>query len=130
MSTQIRVIRPLSVDKTEVTIYCFAPVGEERAARSKRLRQYEDFFNASGMATPDDLSEFNASHLGYKNHRIVRWSDVSRGAAHEIDGPDERAIALGLKPLRSGVKLEDEGIVLPQHSRWVELMTPAVGDAP
>lgn len=34
MSTQIRVIRPLSVDKTEVSIYCFAPVGEDRASRS------------------------------------------------------------------------------------------------
>tara|TARA_R110000850_G_scaffold202965_2_gene329016 strand:+ start:31258 stop:32619 length:1362 start_codon:yes stop_codon:yes gene_type:complete len=126
MSTQIRVIRPLSVDKTEVMIYCFAPVGEDRESRSKRLRQYEDFFNASGMATPDDLSEFNASHQGYKNHRIVRWSDVSRGAGHEIEGPDERATALGLKPLRSGVKLEDEGIVLPQHTRWTELMAAAI----
>lgn len=126
MSTQIRVIRPLTVDKTEVTIYCFAPVGEGRAERSKRLRQYEDFFNASGMATPDDLSEFNASHIGYRNHRIVRWSDVSRGAAHERDGGDERADALGLKPLRSGAKLEDEGIVLPQHERWAELMGPAL----
>lgn len=127
MSTQIRVIRPLSVDKTEVTIYCFAPVGEDRASRSKRLRQYEDFFNASGMATPDDLSEFNASHVGYKNHHIIRWSDISRGAAHEFDGPDERARALGLQPLRSGAKLEDEGIVLPQHERWAELMAPAIG---
>jgi len=129
MSTQIRVIRPLSVDKTEVTIYCFAPVGEARADRSKRLRQYEDFFNASGMATPDDLSEFNASHIGYKNHRIVKWSDVSRGAAHEKAGGDERAQALGINPLHSGSKLEDEGIVLPQHTRWAELMAPALEKA-
>lgn len=27
-STQIRVIRPIAVDKTEVTIWCFAPKGE------------------------------------------------------------------------------------------------------
>jgi len=125
MSTQIRVIRPLTVDKTEVTIYCFAAVGEDRASRSKRLRQYEDFFNASGMATPDDLSEFNASHVGYKNHHIIRFSECSRGAAHEIAGPDERANSLGLRPLYSGAKVEDEGVVLPQHTRWVELMGPA-----
>lgn len=126
MSTQIRVIRPLTVDKTEVTIYCFASVGEDRASRSKRLRQYEDFFNASGMATPDDLSEFNASHVGYKNHHVIRFSECSRGAAHEIAGPDERAKSLGLRPLHSGAKVEDEGVVLPQHTRWVELMAPAV----
>ena len=47
-STQIRVIRPMSVDKTEVTIYCFAPKGEADAERALRIRQYEDFFNVVG----------------------------------------------------------------------------------
>ena len=64
MGTQIRMFRPLSVDKTEVTIYCFAPVGEPALERTKRIRQYEDFFNASGMATPDDLTEFNETQKG------------------------------------------------------------------
>lgn len=63
MGTQIRMFRPLSVDRTEVTIYCFAPVGEAPELRAKRIRQYEDFFNASGMATPDDLTEFNESQV-------------------------------------------------------------------
>ena len=49
MGTQIRMFRPISVDKTEVTIYCFAPVSEAPVERAKRIRQYEDFFNASGM---------------------------------------------------------------------------------
>ncbi|SQC40969.1 2-chlorobenzoate 1,2-dioxygenase, alpha subunit [Klebsiella pneumoniae] len=48
-STQIRVIRPIAVDKTEVTIWCFAPKGESDQARALRIRQYEDFFNVSGM---------------------------------------------------------------------------------
>ena len=55
-SSQIRVLRPISVDKTEATIYCIAPKGEAPDARARRLRQYEDFFNATGMATPDDLA--------------------------------------------------------------------------
>jgi Ring hydroxylating alpha subunit (catalytic domain) len=54
-STQIRHYRPIAPDKTEVTIYCIAPKGESAEARAHRIRQYEDFFNASGMATPDDL---------------------------------------------------------------------------
>lgn len=54
-STQIRVVRPLAVDKTEVTIYCMAPIGESPQERATRIRQYEDFFNVSGMGTPDDL---------------------------------------------------------------------------
>ncbi|MDK8008834.1 benzoate 1,2-dioxygenase large subunit, partial [Escherichia coli] len=35
-STQIRVIRPIAVDKTEVTIWCFAPKGESDQARALR----------------------------------------------------------------------------------------------
>ncbi|PSJ19040.1 benzoate 1,2-dioxygenase large subunit, partial [Halomonas sp. ND22Bw] len=54
-STQIRVSRPLSGDKSEVTIYCFAPKGESAENRALRIRQYVDFFNVSGMGTPDDL---------------------------------------------------------------------------
>ena len=60
-STQIRHFRPIAPDKTEVTIYCIAPKGESAEARSNRIRQYEDFFNASGMATPDDLEEFRST---------------------------------------------------------------------
>ena len=122
MGTQIRVFRPISVDKTEVTIYCFGPVGEAPVERAKRIRQYEDFFNASGMATPDDLTEFNASQIGCKNYDVMRWSDMTRGAAHEVVGADTDAAALGIHPGSSGARVSDEGIFVAQHQRWLELM--------
>ena len=50
-SFQIRHVCPIAVDKTEVTIYCIAPKGESDKSRAHRIRQYEDFFNATGMAT-------------------------------------------------------------------------------
>jgi len=121
-SSQIRVFRPIAVDKTEVTIYCFAPKGEAPAARAHRIRQYEDFFNASGMATPDDLSEFSETQIGCNAHRAMRWSDMSRGMAHELEGPDDLAKELGINPAHSGAKIEDEGIFVAQHKRWLELM--------
>ena len=68
-SSQIRTYRPIAVDKTEVTIYCIAPKGEGPEARARRIRQYEDFFNASGMATPDDLEEFRACQMSYMGQR-------------------------------------------------------------
>ncbi|PRF65886.1 benzoate 1,2-dioxygenase large subunit [Burkholderia multivorans] len=105
MSTQIRMFRPISVDKTEVTIYCFAPLGEAPAERAKRIRQYEDFFNVSGMATPDDLTEFNETQKGCSSHSVVRWSDMSRGMSHELSGPDDLATGLGIHPRSSGTKL-------------------------
>ncbi len=119
--SQIRVLRPLSVDKTEVTIYCIAPVGEEPAARARRIRQYEDFFNASGMATPDDLEEFRACQAGY-NGIALEWNDMSRGAKHWVQGPDAVADEIGLKPKLSCIKTEDEGLYLSQHEHWLQEM--------
>jgi benzoate/toluate 1,2-dioxygenase alpha subunit len=120
-SSQIRQYRPIAVDKTEVTIYCIAPRGESAEARTRRIRQYEDFFNASGMATPDDLEEFRACQIGYMGKAAV-WNDLSRGAKHWIDGPDEGARAIGLGPLLSGAKTEDEGLFAVQHRYWMETM--------
>jgi benzoate/toluate 1,2-dioxygenase alpha subunit len=45
-------------------------VGEAPEKRAYRLRQYEDFLNASGMATPDDLEEFRATQSGYDAHSM------------------------------------------------------------
>lgn len=126
MSTQIRVIRPISVDKTEVTIYCFAPKGEGRETRSHRIRQYEDFFNASGMATPDDTEEFRATQRSYAGAAHARWNDLTRGATHWIEGPDEEAERLGINPLMSGARTEDEGLFVIQHRNWSERMRQAI----
>lgn len=124
-STQIRVVRPISVDKTEVTIYCFAPKGESAADRTLRIRQYEDFFNVSGMGTPDDLEEFRACQTGYAGADDL-WNDLSRGAVHWIDGPDENALAVGLKPILSGDRSEDEGLFVRQHDYWAQALIAGI----
>jgi benzoate/toluate 1,2-dioxygenase alpha subunit len=124
-STQIRMWRPLSVNRTEVTIYCFAPVGEPPDSRARRIRQYEDFFNASGMATPDDLEEFRSAQCGYEA-RAAEWNDICRGAVHWVPGADENARKIGLAPLLSGAKTEDEGLFLMQHRYWMESLLKAV----
>lgn len=124
-STQIRVLRPISVDKTEVTIFCWAPKGESAEQRAKRIRQYEDFFNVSGMGTPDDLEEFRACQQGYYATGL-QWNDMSRGATHWIEGADETAVKAGFKPLLSGAKPEDEGLYVTHHQHWVEEMLRAV----
>ena len=124
-SSQIRVAKPLSVDKTEVTIYCIAPKGESAEARASRIRQYEDFFNVSGMATPDDLEEFRACQQGFQG-RSMPWNDMSRGARHWVQGPDEAARQIDLQPVLSGVRSEDEGLYVIQHRYWQETMRQAV----
>jgi len=125
-SSQIRHFRPISVDKTEVTIYCYAPKGESAEARERRIRQYEDFFNASGMATPDDLEEFRSCQEGFKAGALP-WNDLCRGAEHWIQGQDEDARALDIHPVLSGAKSEDEGLYTIQHRYWIDALTEAVG---
>ncbi len=124
-STQIRVVRPIDVNRTEVTIYCFAPKGESEAERTLRIRQYEDFFNVSGMGTPDDLEEFRSCQQAYDGAGEL-WNDLSRGANHWIAGPDENARALGLEPLLSGNRSEDEGLFVQQHGYWARTLIAAL----
>ncbi|MCI4662481.1 MAG: benzoate 1,2-dioxygenase large subunit [Neomegalonema sp.] len=125
-SSQLRVFRPIDVNKTEVTIYCIAPKGEDQAARTRRIRQYEDFFNASGMATPDDTEEFRATQRGYAGSAHAPWNDLTRGATQWIQGPDDEAKAIGLEPILSGARTEDEGLFVIQHKQWTERMAKAV----
>ena len=124
-SSQLRIARPISVDKTEVTIYCIAPKGESAEARAHRIRQYEDFFNVSGMATPDDLEEFRACQEGFQA-RALPWNDMSRGAKHWIEGADDAAKEIQLQPLMSGARAEDEGLFVLQHRHWLASMKKAI----
>lgn len=109
-----------------MTIYCIAPKGESAESRANRIRQYEDFFNATGMATPDDLEEFRSCQKTYLAS-AAPWNDMSRGATHILNGPDEVAQDLGMtKVLSSGVKTEDEGLYPIQHGYWLEAMREAI----
>ncbi|MDO6415309.1 Rieske 2Fe-2S domain-containing protein [Sphingomonas sp. BIUV-7] len=124
-STQIRVVRPISVNQTEVTIYCFAPKNEAASERALRIRQYEDFFNVSGMGTPDDLEEFRACQVAYEGAGDL-WNDLSRGAGHWLPGPDDNARAQGLEPRLSGSRSEDEGLFVRQHEYWARALLAAI----
>ena len=77
------------------------------------------------MATPDDLEEFRACQMSYLG-RAGHWNDLSRGAAHWIQGADEAANSIGLKPLMSGLRTEDEGLFVVQHEYWQEALQRAL----
>jgi len=72
---QVRINRPLAPDKTEITTYCVAPKGESKTARVRRLRQYEEFYNPSGLATPDDMAAA-ISFLLSSDARYVNGHDL------------------------------------------------------
>ena len=124
-STQIRIIQPISVDETEVTTYCIAPVGESDEARALRIRQYEDFFNASGMATPDDLTEFNNCQLAFAAGE-GRMNDMSRGATRWEKGAGRFGVGLGVDAVLSSPAVADEGLYVAIHDEWIARMNSAI----
>ena len=111
---QVRVNRPVSARRTEVTTYCVAPKGESRAARQVRIRQYEEFFNPSGLATPDDTAIFEFIQEGQKG-RAVDWNlGYLRGMSGLGETPIDEARELGLSPLTSivgSLALGDETVL-------------------
>ncbi len=125
MSSQIRLIRPISVDLTEVVTWCIAPKGEPADARERRIRQYEDFFNASGMATPDDMAEFRNCQMGYAAS-AVPFSDLSRGQQRWVQGANETARRFDLDPVLSSSQTADEGVYVAILDQWRERMMRAV----
>ncbi|WP_142850254.1 Rieske 2Fe-2S domain-containing protein [Telmatospirillum sp. J64-1] len=121
-STQIRVFRPLDVDRTLVSVYCIAPKGESPEARAARLRKFEDFYMVTGMATPDDLAALEDCESGAKATG-ARWNDMTRGLATMTEGPDEVAAELGAKPVTSNSCWDFETLYHGFYRRWSELMT-------
>lgn len=127
-SMQLRIIRPLAVDRTEMKIYCLAPVGEPAAAREHRLRQYEDFFNVTGMATPDDTATYEDCQTGYRATNVELQQGYSRGLNAVRRGADDYAREIGVRPETSifgPSSLADETVFHAGYREWLRLMRVA-----
>ena len=120
-STYVRTYRPVAVDRTEITSWCVAPVGESRDERAARLRKFEDFFMPSGMSTPDDIAIFEISQEG-NQYSEDHWSDVTRGMTVTNPGPDEGARALGIEPDFSSDHMQHEGTIRGVYRQWAKMM--------
>ncbi|WP_044875142.1 anthranilate 1,2-dioxygenase large subunit [Pseudomonas sp. LFM046] len=117
ISSQLRIVRPLAWNKTEIISQCIGVKGESDADRESRIRQFEDFFNVSGMGTPDDLVEFREQQRGFQG-RLERWSDISRGHGKWVTGPTANSETIGIAPAMTGTEFTHEGLYVNQHSNW------------
>ena len=100
-ATQLRVIRPIAPDLTEMETWCLVPRGESAAARRQRIRQYEDFFNPTGMAIADDNAVYEECQAGMSD-RINQWlQGHARGLSETRAGGNELSDAIGMHPARS-----------------------------
>jgi len=119
-------MRPLSVDQTEMRSYCVGPKGEPADARKLRIHQFEDFFNPTGLATPDDSRVYESVQAGL---RARSAPDVGlghlRGMAKVIQGPDDFARQIGITPLTSASgrsDMQDETVFHGTYREWSRRM--------
>ena len=121
ISSQLRIVRPVAWNKTEVISQCIGVKGESTEARRNRIRQFEDFFNVSGLGTPDDLVEFREQQKGFQA-RLEHWSDISRGHQNWCYGATPNSEILNIHPVMTGREITHEGLYVNQHGQWQQLL--------
>lgn len=123
---QMRMITPLAVDLTEMTSYCLAPIGETAEQRRQRLRQYEDFFNPSGLATPDDTVTYEDCQRGFQSGEIEWQQGYARGMGQGQDGSNGHSSELRIRPqteVTGSFEMSDETVFHALYRNWVRKMT-------
>jgi benzoate/toluate 1,2-dioxygenase alpha subunit len=110
--TQIRVISPLAVDRTEVRLYVYALDGVPEGLNQGRYRAHERFYGPSGFGSPDDVEIFVANQTGLQARGVDRVL-LSRGMHRE------RRLASGEVVGHS----TDEVPVRALYQEWKRLMS-------
>ncbi len=120
----LRVMRPISVDLTEMHSYCLALKGDSAEVRTRRMRQFEDFFNPGGMATPDDTVTYADAQRGFAAPGFEWVDGYGRGAAL-LTRDNELSRELGLQPAQSAEgawNLFNEVGLHEPYREWARLM--------
>ena len=124
-STQLRVIRPMAHDLTEMETWCLVPKGESAEARRLRIRQYEDFFNPTGMAVADDNAVYEECQAGIAAQEGPWLQGHARGLGGTVDGGDAYSAMIGVRPSRSIAgpsQLADETLFQGYYHEWIKRM--------
>ena len=123
-SLTLRVAHPLAADLTEVRYYCLAPVGEAPELRAWRLRQFEDFFNVSGLATPDDVVIYEDCQKGFGTYK--GWlQGCARGMGALQAGGNAASDELGFTPAANvygSFEMQNETTLHPLYREWARLI--------
>ncbi|WP_338603127.1 aromatic ring-hydroxylating dioxygenase subunit alpha [Sulfolobus tengchongensis] len=81
----IRVIRPVTVDYTEVYAYYYLPKNAPREYKERELRASLRFYGPAGMGTPDDVEVLKLAMEGYNvKDEKGKYNDLSRGTHRDF----------------------------------------------
>lgn len=125
-SLQVRSWQPLAVNQTRMHSHCLAPKGENSEARRFRIRQYEEFFNAGGLASSDDNLMYELNQSGMAAVAAGATEGYARGmAAPPADARHFAAIAVETAARTcstSGLAFGDETAMHSGYREWQRLM--------
>lgn len=122
IGVQIRVIRPLSADKTQVDTYPVLLKGVPPEVNESRMRQQEWFYGPAGFGSPDDYEMFERNQVGLMAE-VDPWLILSRGLDREQHNGDGTIVG----------NITDEVTQRAQMRQWKRVMTMpdmASADAP
>ena len=112
--------------------WCLAPIGESRELRAWRLRQFEDFFNPGGMATPDDTVSYENCQIGFAATTEPWLQGYARGMKASVEGGNRFSDRIDVQPERSVLadsQLCDETLYHAYYRAWGRRMAPAFAAA-
>jgi phenylpropionate dioxygenase-like ring-hydroxylating dioxygenase large terminal subunit len=90
---QVRVLRPVSIDETIVTMYPFSLEGAPDALNAQRRREHEQGFAPAGFIGPDDYAAFECVTEGLRAE-AAEWLVFWRGIHDERSQPDGTRIGM------------------------------------
>ncbi len=111
---QIRLVRPIAPDRTEVTIQLYDLEDVPDEVNRKRFDGYERFFGPSAFGSPDDVEMFAMNQTGLAA-KEVEWLILSRGMIRERTDDE-------------GIRISHPTDETPQrafHRAWKRMMAAA-----
>ena len=87
ISSQIRMIQPVAVDRTDVHLMPVLLDGVPDELNQQRLRGHEAFYGPAGGGAADDMEIFERQMAGFRA-TVDPWLYLGRGLGRERTGPD------------------------------------------
>jgi len=115
LNIHVRVIKPIAVDRTEVTIYPIRLIGAPDAMNFGNIRLLNVTHSGASFVQTDDLEAFVRTQKGLRS-RLTDWVDISRGLGDEEPDRELNAVR-GLAT--------HEMVVRAQYKAWLGYMREA-----
>jgi phenylpropionate dioxygenase-like ring-hydroxylating dioxygenase large terminal subunit len=119
IGVQIRIVRPIKIDETEVFLYPALLAGAPHELNVARLRGHEAFYGPAGGGATDDLEMFERNQIGL-SAQVDPWLVLARGRQQEYRDVDHSIVG----------QVTDEVTQRGIWRQWKKVMSQSSDGAP